>query len=50
MLAAISIPLPSVEVQERLEPVFARVEAAASLSGASDLDQLLPAMLNEVFA
>lgn len=49
MLAALSIPLPSVEVQERLEPVFARVKAAVSLSSASDLDQLLPAMLGEVF-
>lgn len=49
MLQAISIPLPSVETQEGLEAVFARVERAAELSKAHDLDQLLPAMLNEVF-
>jgi len=49
MLQAISIPLPSVETQEALEAVFARVERAAVLSNAGDLDQLLPSMLNEVF-
>lgn len=49
MLQAISIPLPSVENQQALEAVFARVERAAVLSNAGDLDQLLPAMLNDVF-
>lgn len=49
MLQVISIPLPSVKTQESLEVAFANVERSAGLSNASDLDQLLPAMLNEVF-
>ncbi|GFZ94169.1 restriction endonuclease subunit S [Sphingobium fuliginis] len=49
MLLAISIPLPPVEVQDLLVPLFDRVAAAAACSGAADLDQLLPAMLDEAF-
>ena len=49
MLQAISIPLPSVEIQEALEAAFAKVERAVLLSKPDDLDHLLPAMLNDVF-
>lgn len=49
MLLAIRILLPPVEVQESLIPLFERIAAAAEHSGAADLDQLLPAMLDEIF-
>ncbi|KQN80545.1 restriction endonuclease subunit S [Sphingomonas sp. Leaf62] len=49
MLLAITIPLPPVDVQDRLVPLFDRVAAAAANSGGADLDHLLPAMLNETF-
>ncbi|PCD03873.1 restriction endonuclease subunit S [Sphingomonas spermidinifaciens] len=49
MLLAIKIPLPPVEVQDRLVPLFDRVATAAAKSGTSDLDHLLPAMLDDVF-
>ena len=49
MLLAISIPLPPVDVQNRLVPFFDRVAAAAAKSGGADLDHLLPAMLDEKF-
>jgi type I restriction enzyme S subunit len=47
MLLAISIPLPPVEVQDQLVPLFDRVAVASS--GAGDLGHLLPAILNEAF-
>lgn len=49
MLLAIKIPLPPVKVQDRLVPLFDRVATAAAKSGTSDLDHLLPAMLDDVF-
>lgn len=49
MLMAVSIPLPSVDLQERLELIFARVSAAITASSANDLDHLLPAMLHQAF-
>ena len=49
MLLAISIPLPPIDVQNRLLPLFDQVAAAAANSGGADLGHLLPAMLNETF-
>ena len=49
MLMALSIPFPPVDVQERLECMFARVTAAVTASNSNDLDYLLPAMLNDAF-
>lgn len=49
MLMAISIPLPPIDVQDRLLPLFDRVAATTAESGAADLNHLLPAMLNEAF-
>lgn len=49
MLLAISIPLPPVEVQDLLVPLFVRVAAAVASSGTANLSHLLPAMLNDTF-
>ena len=49
MLLIINLPLPPVSVQERLEHVFARISDAKATASASDLNRLLPSMLNEVF-
>lgn len=49
MLLAISIPLPPIDVQNRLIPLFDGVAAAAASSGMDDLDHLLPAMLDKAF-
>lgn len=49
MLMALSIPLPPVDVQERLERIFMRVTAVAIASSSNDLDYLLPAMLSNAF-
>jgi len=49
MLLAITIPLPPIDVQNRLVPLFDRVASAAANSGMDDLDHLLPAMLDKAF-
>ncbi len=49
MLMAVSIPLPPVDVQARLERMFARIDAASTASSAEDVDHLLPAMLHQAF-
>lgn len=49
MLLAISLPLPPVSVQEKLERVFARISDVKATVSASDLKRLLPSMLNQVF-
>lgn len=49
MLMAVSIPLPPVDVQARLERVFSRIDAASTASSAENIDRLLPAMLHQVF-
>jgi type I restriction enzyme, S subunit len=50
MLLALSIPLPLVEVQIKLEDMFKRAEAAIRTSTAAQLDHLIPAMLHGAFA
>lgn len=49
LLLAISIPLPPVDIQDRLVPLFDRVATAAAEAKLADLEHLLPAMLNEAF-
>lgn len=49
MLMAVSIPLPPVDVQARLERIFGRIDAASNASSADDIDHLLPAMLHQAF-
>ncbi len=49
MLLALTIPLPPIDVQDRLLPIFVQVHAATKSSSAEHLEHLLPAMLNEAF-
>lgn len=49
MLMALSIPLPPVDIQARLERIFARIDAASTASSAEDIEHLLPAMLHQAF-